>query len=268
MLKDQKGQQPAIAVKLNAADFYYNPVWSPDSKKIVFSNKHLQLFYIDINEKKAVKIDEDTYDRPDASFDASWSPDSKWILYNKKLKNNLRAIQVYDLTAGKSTQLTDGRSEAGNPAFSRDGKYIFFTASTNYGRAVGWLDMSSYEVNPTNNIYAIVLSKNASSLLVPESDEETVKPDTVAKAPSADPKAVAEKSKPEPAIDWAAVWWSTPTFPDVCPMERRSKRRLSTAEKPCAIVLKFSRSPGAGCRNRVLKPPSGVSVCRALSIRN
>jgi tricorn protease len=200
LLKDQKGQQPAIAIKLNAEDFYYNPVWSPDSKKIVFSNKHLQLFYIDINEKKAVKIDEDTYDRPDASFDAGWSPDSKWILYNKKLKNNLRAILVYDLTTGKSTQLTDGRSEAGNPSFSRDGKYIFFTASTNYGRSVGWLDMSSYEVNPTNNIYAIVLSKNAASLLVPESDEEAVKADTVAKAPAADPKAVSEKPKPESAI--------------------------------------------------------------------
>lgn len=200
MLKDQKGQQPAIAIKLNAEDFYYNPVWSPDSRKIVFSNKHLQLLYIDINERKVMKVDEDTYDRPDASFNASWSADSKWILYNKKLKNNLRAILVYDLAAGKSSQLTDGRSEAGSPAFSRDGKYIFFTASTNYGRAVGWLDMSSFDVNPSNSIYAIVLSKSASSLLAPESDEETVKPDTTVKAPVADAKPAAEKAKAEPAV--------------------------------------------------------------------
>jgi tricorn protease len=200
LLKDQKGQQPAISIKLNGADFYYNPVWSPDSKKIIFNNKHLQLFYIDINEKKPVKIDEDTYDRPDANFDASWSPDSKWVLYNKKLINNLRAVFVYDLTAGKYSQLTDGRSEAGSPCFSRDGKYIFFTASTNYGRSVGWLDMSSYDVRPTNNIYAIVLSATASSLLAPESDEETVKPDTAAKAPAADAKAPIDKPKPETAV--------------------------------------------------------------------
>jgi tricorn protease len=200
LLKDQKGQQPVISIRLNAADFYYNPVWSPDSRKIVFSNKHLQLFYIDINEKKAVKIDDDTYDRPDASFDASWSPDSKWILYNKKLTNNLRAVFVYDVAAGKYSQLTDGRSEAGSPCFSRDGKYIFFTASTSYGRSVGWLDMSSYDVRASNNIYAIVLSATAASPLAPESDEETVKPDTTAKTPAAATKTAADKPKPEAGI--------------------------------------------------------------------
>ena len=193
-LKDQKGWQPAVTIKLNAEDFYYNPVWSPDSKKILFNNKHLQLFYIDINDKKPVIIDDDTYDRPDASFDASWSQDSKWIVYNKKLKNNLRAIHVFDLAANKTTQITDGRSEAANPAFSRDGKYIFFTASTNYGRSVGWLDMSSYDNPVVNNIYAIVLSKNALSPLAPESDEEAVKPDTVARPP------VADKPAPPPVV--------------------------------------------------------------------
>jgi tricorn protease len=199
-LQDQKGQQPAMTIKLAGEDFYYNPVWSPDSKKILYNNKHLQLFYIDIAEKKPVKIDEDSYDRPDASFDASWSQDSKWIVYNKKLKNNLRAIEVFDLAGNKSTQITDGRSEAANPAFSRDGKYIFFTASTNYGRSVGWLDMSSYDNPVVNNIYAILLSKNTSSLLAPESDEEAIKPDTVAKSPATDAKATADKPKPEAAV--------------------------------------------------------------------
>jgi tricorn protease len=87
----------------------------------------------------------------------------------------MSAVFVFDVTAKKSYQLTDGRSEANYPAFSRDGKYIFFTASTNYGRSVGWLDMSSYENPVRNSIYAIVLSKDAPSLLAPESDEEAVK---------------------------------------------------------------------------------------------
>jgi len=204
-LKDQKGLQAATSIKLNGEDFYYNPVWSPDSKKILFNNKHLQLFYIDLTDKKPVKIDEDTYDRPDATFDASWSPDSKWIVYNKKLKNNLRAIHVFDVTTNKPTQITDGRSEAANPSFSRDGKYIFFTASTNYGRSVGWLDMSSYENPVINNIYAVVLSKTASSLLAPESDEEAIKPDTAAKTPAPDQKAIADKPKPEPAVKPVAI---------------------------------------------------------------
>ena len=195
-LKDQKGEQPSITIKLDDENFYYNPSWSPDNKKILYSDKHLKLYYVDVTEKKPVKIDEDTYDRPDASFDAGWSPDSKWIVYNKKLKNNLRAIHLFNIATNKISQITDGRSEAANPTFSRDGKYIFFTASTNYGRNVGWLDMSSYEVPVVNNIYAIVLSKSASSINAPESDEEPIKADALPVAKDT-AKPAADKPKPD-----------------------------------------------------------------------
>ena len=188
-IRDQKGGKDDILIKLDEGNFYYNPQWSPDSKKILYSDKHMKLYYVDIAEKKPVFIDEDIYDRPDAFFYSSWSGDNNWITYNRKLKNNLRAIFVYDVANKKTHQVTDGSSEAGYPTFSKDGKYIFFTASTNYGRSIGWLDMSSYENPVRNSIYAIHLSKNTPSILSPESDEEPVRKagDTAAK-PSAAPK--------------------------------------------------------------------------------
>ncbi|MDE3247214.1 MAG: PD40 domain-containing protein [Bacteroidota bacterium] len=195
VLRDQKAIQAPVVIHLNDADFYYTPVWSPDGKKILFSNKHLQLFYADIDTKKVVKIDEDSYDRPDAFFDASWSADSKWITYQRKLPNMLRAVFIYELAAAKPMQVTDGRSEAGSPAFSKDGKYLFFTASTDYGRSVGWLDMSSYGNEPKNNIYALLLSKKTPSPLMPESDEEALKGDT---SKSAD---ASKKAAPAPMIE-------------------------------------------------------------------
>lgn len=181
-IKDQKGEKEDMTIALDEGNFYYDPKWSPDSKKILYHDKHMRLHYVDITEKKPVLIDEDLYDRPDAFFYASWSPDNNWITYNRKLKNNLRAIFVYDVAGKKKHQLTDGRSEATYPAFSRDGKYIFFTASTNYGRSIGWLDMSSYENPVRNALYAIVLSKESPSPLSLESDEEIVKGDSTAKA--------------------------------------------------------------------------------------
>jgi tricorn protease len=181
-IKDQKGDKEETTINLDEGNFYYRPVWSPDSKKISYSDKHMRLYYVDVNEKKPVFIDQDLFDRPDAFFGASWSPDNNWIVYNRKLKNNLRAIFVYDVANKKTHQLTDGTSEAASPTFSRDGKYIFFTASTNYGRSVGWLDMSSYENPVRNSIYAIVLTKETPSPLSLESDEEMVKGgDTTAK---------------------------------------------------------------------------------------
>jgi hypothetical protein len=36
------------------------------------------------------------------------------------------------------------------PAWDKSGKYIYFTASTDYGMNVGWLDMSSYDRDKFN----------------------------------------------------------------------------------------------------------------------
>ena len=64
--------------------FRLPPVWSPDSKKLAFADKSLRLFYVDIDEKKPVLVDQGKY------FDLtdySWSPDSKWIAFAKNAEN-------------------------------------------------------------------------------------------------------------------------------------------------------------------------------------
>ena len=59
--------------------------------------------------------------------DFAWAPDSKWIAFTKALPNRLRAIFIYSLESGKSTQITDGMSDARSPVFDRDGQYLYFT---------------------------------------------------------------------------------------------------------------------------------------------
>ena len=63
-------------------------------------------------------------------------------------------------------------SDATDACFSRDGKYLFFTASTNYGLNTGWLDMSSIERAVLRSLYVAVLNKDEPSPFAPESDEE------------------------------------------------------------------------------------------------
>jgi tricorn protease len=102
----------------------------------------------------------------------AWSPDSRWIAYTKLLKNHLGAIFLYSVESGQTHQLTDGLSDARMPAFDRNGKYLYFTASTDQGLTVGWLDMSSYDHPTTRSVYVVVLRKDLPSPLAPESDEE------------------------------------------------------------------------------------------------
>jgi tricorn protease len=172
MITDQKGFDPPRSILLENPSFYYSPVWSPDSTKIAYADKRLNLWYVDVKNGKATKIDKDTYDHPYRSLDHTWSPDSKWIAYSKRLKNHMHAIFFYSLEKGKSFQITQGLSDAISPAFDKEGKYLYFLSSTNFALNTGWLDMSSYERPFTHGIYLIVLNAKDPSPLLPESDEE------------------------------------------------------------------------------------------------
>jgi tricorn protease len=153
--------------------FYRSPRFSPDSKKVALVDSFQRLWYVDLETKKQVEVAQDTYQMRAGDIDGAWSPDSKWLAYSRVLANELSAIHLYSLADGKSTQVTDGMSDATNPVFDKDGKYLFFTASTNSGESLG-LDIHAVEAAATSSIYLAVLDKTQPSPFAPESDEEKV----------------------------------------------------------------------------------------------
>jgi len=173
MLRDQSGAGAETAIPLDGPSFYYHPVWSPDSKRIAFSDKRLKLWILDLATRKSVVADSEIYEHPDRTLGrVVWSPDGKWLAYAKRQTNMLRAIMLYDVAAGVPHQVTDGRSDAISPAFSLDGKLLFFAASTNYALNIGWIDLSSEERPVRRSLYVAVLDRTAASPFAPESDEE------------------------------------------------------------------------------------------------
>ncbi len=201
-LRDQSGMGEVTKISLgNPSSYFYSPRFSPDSKKILFTDKRLNIWYLDLEKKTPVKVDTNTFENPSPVLDPNWSPDSKWIVYTKQLKNRLCAVHTFSLETGKSTQITDGLSDARYAAFDKNGKYIYFTASTDNGPTTGWLDMSSFPFQTTRSVYAVVLNKTDASPLVPESDEEKLS-DANAEKPKAPP------AKPEPvkvSIDFEQI---------------------------------------------------------------
>jgi len=181
VLTDQTGLKESIRIPLGSTTFYFEPTWSPDSKKLFYNDSHLNLYYVDITTKKVVKVDDDRLGahtgRTGNHFQPTWSPDSRWIGYIKTLPNAVSALFVYNLETAKSHQITDGMSAVRGPSFSRDGKYLFFSASTNIGLTNSGLHMSAYERPTSFNVYAFILSNDTPSIFKPESDEETVKED-------------------------------------------------------------------------------------------
>ena len=172
-ISSQDGLGPVRKIDLGQPpSFYYSPTWSPDNKKIAYSDKRLNLWYVDLDHPAPVKVDTDLFDSPLHEFDVVWSPDNRWLAYTRQLPNHLRAVFVYSLDEHKVTQLTDGMSDALYPNFDKNGKYLYFTASTNMGLATGWLDMTSMDRPVTRSVYVVVLRKDLPSPIAPESDDE------------------------------------------------------------------------------------------------
>jgi tricorn protease len=154
--------------------YYFNPTWSPDSKKLAFHDNRLNTWILDTTNGKLTAVgDKNIYGGfSNTAYDVSWSPDSKWLAYTRSLPNHLHAIFLHEVETGKSTQITSAMGESTNPAFDREGKYLYFISSTNAGAASDGLDMTSDLYEVTSNIYAITLASSTASPIAPELDDE------------------------------------------------------------------------------------------------
>ena len=172
VVSGQDGLSEMKTYPIPEASFFFRPAWSPNGKYIAFTDTHYKLHTINLETGKVKVADSDTYAHPDRTMNPVWSPDSKWIAYAKILGNQYKAIFVYNVENGQKHQLTNGMADALSPVWDESGKYIYFLASTNYGLASGWLDMSGYDVVTTRSVYMAVLSDETDSPFLPESDME------------------------------------------------------------------------------------------------
>jgi tricorn protease len=196
-LADQSGLGAVKKINLgNPPSYFYGPLWSPDSKKILYTDKRLNLWYVDVDNGTPVKVATDRFEDPSSALNATWSPDSKWLTYARFLENHLRAVCVYSLESGKESQVTDGVSDARYPIFEKGGKLLLFATSTDVGLSSGWLDLSSFQHPVLRSVYAAVLKKGDASPVEPQSDEEKIKSDKDAdKKPDASVEKTGDKDE-------------------------------------------------------------------------
>ena len=172
MISDQYGLDDPRMIELPNPTYYFRPEWSPNGTYIAYTDTDYNLWYVDVESGEAKKVDTDGYAHPNRTMNPVWSPDSNWIGYVKLLKNQFKTLHVHNVESGETHQLTDGMSDVIAPAWSDDGNYIYFLASTDFGMNTGWLDMSSYNMPVTRALYMIVLADDEPSPLLPRSDDE------------------------------------------------------------------------------------------------
>ncbi len=188
-IQEQDGLKPPREISLDKPTHFYTVSWSPDSKKLLFTDTNLKVWVMDAATGKARIVGQDPWMVPQRTLNPTWSPDSKWVAYSSRLRSMFHAIFVSNAETGETKQITDGLSDAIWPVWDQNGKYLWFLASTDFGLRSQWLDMTSYDRETTYGLYLAVLNKNEPTPLLPESDEDRGIPAAGAQRPAATPGA-------------------------------------------------------------------------------
>jgi tricorn protease len=196
--QDGMGKEKERQITSGYKGFKFPPAWSPDSKKIAWADKDLNLWYVDISDKKPVKVDHAEYGE---ITNYSWSPDSKWLTYDKNSANLYSVVYLHSLTDQKTTVVTSNMNNSYAAAFDPEGKYLYYLSDRDFNEVLGNIDFEF--ANPkTTRVYVVTLKKDTPSPFGVQSDETEVKkaepaPSTTEPYPSDDAKAQKGAKKEE-----------------------------------------------------------------------
>lgn len=130
--------------------------WSPDSKKILWSEKRNTLNIIDVASGKSSVIEESAMGPVN---EYNWSPDSRYITYSLPSKT-VDFIVIYDTKEGKKHIITDEWYDCGSPNFSKDGKHLLFVSARTFNPSYGQTEFNHIYTR-MNKIYILPLTKDA-----------------------------------------------------------------------------------------------------------
>lgn len=169
VVEDQTGMEDRREYEIGP-EFYELRAWDADNDRIIYTDNRQGLYYIDLHGGSRHHIDTGTRE---GGIDLALSPDGRWLAYTKRQPNYYRDLLVYDFQRGESRPVSHGRADIASPVFSRDGKHLYFAASTNSGPLQFGLDMTSQERPYRAGLYAVVLRDDHASPLLPGTGDET-----------------------------------------------------------------------------------------------
>jgi tricorn protease len=225
-VRAQDGKGDAVQLTSGADTYYYTAKWSPDSKKLLWSDRLQRLRFVDVTTKTVTQVDQDKWGEIEIF---NWSPDSQWIGWGRPEENGLPRVNLYSLANKQQTAVTDNWYGSGEPIFSDDGKYLLLSSARDFKPSFGDEEFANI-YRDMERVYLVTLAKETENPLAPKSDE-------VGKAEQKREKEKAkeaEEKKPEEKADG----------------EKKPEEKKSEAAKPKKpVVVKVDTD---GIQNRIV----------------
>ena len=176
--------------------FRFPPVVSPDGKWIAWDDKNRQLWVRNLETKTTKLVETSQHDEFDG---LTWSPDSQWLAFVTAAANTYTQIKLCRAATGEITTLTSERVNSQSPAFSPDGKWLYFLSERELRTLVPspWGPRQPEpHFTEVTRAYALALQKGLRSPFEPPDELHPAAPESKKdeKKPDAQPAAI-------PAID-------------------------------------------------------------------
>lgn len=157
-LCDQRGGNLRRLTEAGAG-FKLPPVWSPDSRHILYGDKFLRLNLVDAKSGEVRVIARGEYD--DAwerwgILDYVWSPCSRWVAYSRQNGNMNETIHLHSLDSGETVDVTDDWFTSWSPSFSTDGERLYFLSNRTFAPIMGKQDQNHVFLDMTRPYFALL----------------------------------------------------------------------------------------------------------------
>ena len=106
---------------------------SPDGKRLIFDDKRARLWSLSLNgASKPVLIETNDTGTDDAYADIAWSKGGRYLAYTTYTATGLGQAIIRDVQTGQRVVVSGDKYDSGAPAFSADGKWLYFVSNRNF----------------------------------------------------------------------------------------------------------------------------------------
>lgn len=194
-LIDQSGRGEPEAITTGHKAMLGSPEWSPDNKRLAYSDKDGKLFILNVDTKAVVEI----IDSPRGGIsNYTWSGCGGHLAFTMRESNGFSRLHIYSVADGKIQSITDPHFDVYSPTWDPEGNYIYYVSRREFAPQISSIEWN-YAGSHDEQVYALALRKDVKNPFAPESDEAVIEKDT--EDNSEESKDDSEKDKKSSFID-------------------------------------------------------------------
>ncbi len=153
--------------------WHYGAVYSPDGKKLAWSDEKYRLYVTDVGSAQTVEVDRGDWEI--TRF--AWSPDSRYLAYDTALPSLFSQVRIWDSTDKSRHEVSDPAYDSTSPAWDPKGKYLYYLSERYINPVLDRFE-ARFTVSSASTLPCVVaLQADGALPFAPRGDTDPVKPD-------------------------------------------------------------------------------------------